>query len=52
MHKQTWFDVDKDGLGKLLEGKPKIHAICELIQNAWDQDVTGVEVELTPIPNR
>ena len=50
--KQTWFDVDKDGLAKLLAGKSKMHAINELIQNAWDQDVTGVQVELIPIPNR
>jgi hypothetical protein len=31
-----WFDVDKQGLAKLLERRGKAFAIMELIQNAWD----------------
>lgn len=45
-----WFDVNKEGLAKLLERKGKQFAIAELISNAWDQNVTRVEVTLSPIP--
>ncbi|HIF23208.1 MAG TPA: hypothetical protein EYQ27_15220 [Gemmatimonadetes bacterium] len=40
----SWFTVDKRGLAQLLEKRGRGFAICELIQNAWDQEVTTVEV--------
>lgn len=51
MHKtaKNWFDVDRKGLGKLIERRGKISLIHELISNALDADgVTRVEVELFP----
>lgn len=46
-----WFDVDKKGLGKIVERKGKSFVVFELIQNAWDQNVTRVDVVLEPIPD-
>ena len=40
------FEVDKAGLAKLLERKGKHFAVAELIQNAWDENVSSVAVEL------
>jgi hypothetical protein len=45
-----WFDVDKVGLGKLLNRKGKKFVLFELIQNAWDQNVTRVDITLTKDP--
>jgi hypothetical protein len=42
-----WFDVDKAGLAQLLEKRGRAFAVCELVQNAWDQDVTEVSVTIT-----
>lgn len=42
-----WFPVDKEGLRKTQEGQHKSFVIRELLQNAWDQDVKEVTVELT-----
>jgi len=33
----SWFDVSKDGLKQLMEGRPKSFIIRELVQNAWDE---------------
>ena len=41
-----WFEVDKNGLAKLLERRGKAWVLYELIQNAWDQNVTKVSVNL------
>lgn len=46
----NWFDVDKAGLAKLLEQRGKGFAILELLQNAWDQNVTEVRVTIEPFP--
>ena len=49
----SWFEVDRDGLRQLLEGKDKAFVIRELVQNAWDeQGVTRCDVTLEPIPGR
>lgn len=49
----TWFEVDKDGLRQLLEGRDKSFVIRELVQNAWDEPgVTEVEITLAPVPGR
>ena len=45
----NWFAVDKKGLAKLMAGRPKAFVLYELLQNAWDQKVTKVNVTLTPI---
>ena len=45
----NWFDVDKAGLAKLMAGRSKAFILFELIQNAWDQNVTQVSVTLTPL---
>lgn len=42
----SWFEVDKDGLAKLIEARGRGFAVLELIQNAWDQNVTRVDVRL------
>src|SRR5262245_56826491 len=34
---RAWFEVDKQGLAKILERKGKEFALLELIQNAWDE---------------
>lgn len=46
----SMFEVDRDGLRKLLERRGKEFALFELIQNAWDQKVTEVRVEFTKAP--
>ncbi len=44
---RNWFEVDKDGLAKILGRKGKEFALFELIQNAWDeQGVSRVVVSL------
>src|SRR5258708_4630629 len=43
----TWLEIDMVGLRKTLERKGKGWAIFELVQNAWDEDSTKVEVTLT-----
>ena len=45
-----WFDVDKEGLRKLIEKKNKSFALFELIQNALDEKTTRVDVTLERIP--
>lgn len=52
MTSKAWFDIDKDGLAKILERRGKQFAIAELISNAWDQDVTEVVVKLRPAEGR
>ena len=39
-----WFEIDKQGLAELLERRGKGFVLLELLQNAWDQNVTTVEV--------
>src|SRR6266436_1618484 len=44
---KNWFEVDKQGLAKLLERKGKEFALFELIQNAWDEPgVSKVSISL------
>jgi hypothetical protein len=47
------FEVSKVGLGKLLARRGgKTRAVAELIQNSWDEAVTRVSVDLTPVAGR
>lgn len=48
----NWFDVDKDGLAKLIAGRSKAFVLYELLQNAWDQVTTEVTVTITPIKGK
>ena len=48
----NWFDVDKVGLSKLLQRREKSFLVYELIQNAWDQNVTKVDVSLERIEGK
>lgn len=48
-----WFEVDREGLAKLLERKGKSWIIAELLQNAWDAPgVSRVDVRLEPVAGR
>ena len=42
------FEVDKKGLEKILERRGKSFAVLELVQNAFDENVTSVEVTIRP----
>lgn len=44
-----WFTVDRKGLSKLMAGKPKDFVLYELLQNAWDENVTTVAMTLERI---
>lgn len=46
--KLSTFEVDKAGLAKLLERRGKEWVVAELVQNGLDQNVTKVEISLTP----
>jgi hypothetical protein len=46
----NWFDVDKQGLAKLMDGKSKSFIIHELLQNAWDTNADRVDVKLEKLP--
>lgn len=44
--RNQWFDVDKDGLAKLIEHQGKGRLIGELLQNALDEEVSSVSILL------
>jgi hypothetical protein len=48
---QTWFEVDKRGLRKLIERKGFAFVLYELVQNAWDEKVTLVTISLRRLPD-
>jgi hypothetical protein len=50
--KNRWFEVDKQGLRNLVEQHGMGRLIAELVQNALDEDVTTVAVQLFPLPGR
>lgn len=41
-----WLEISRDGLAKLVAGRPRGAVVAELIQNAWDEAVSRVEVEI------
>ena len=47
-----WFEVDKEGLAKLLERRGKAFILHELFQNAWDEDSKNVDATLEMLPGR
>ena len=48
---KNWFEVDKEGLKALQRGKPKTFIINELVQNAWDENITFCKVDIRKISN-
>lgn len=46
----AWFAVDRRGLAKLLERRGKQFILYELLQNAWDENTTHVDVRLERLP--
>jgi hypothetical protein len=47
-----WFAVDRKGLAQILERRGKAFAVLELLSNAWDQNVTTVDVALVAADKR
>lgn len=45
-----WFTVDRQGLAKLLARKGIAHVVLEPLSNAFDEEVTRVDVTLERIP--
>jgi hypothetical protein len=45
--KNHWLEIDKEGLRKTLGQKDKVFLLTEMVSNAWDEDITEVEVSLT-----
>jgi len=51
--RKNWFDVDRAGLGKILDRKGVEFAVFELAQNCWDEPgVTRVSIALTDAEDR
>lgn len=48
----SWFEVDKEGLAKLLERRGKAFIIYELFQNCWDEMSKSVYANLEMLPGR
>lgn len=48
----SWFQVDKDGLSKLIDERGKAFVVYELVQNAWDTNAANVSVRLEKLPGR
>jgi hypothetical protein len=45
--KNNWIEIDKEGLRKSLGQKDKVFLLTEMVSNAWDEDITQVEVTLS-----
>jgi hypothetical protein len=46
----NWFDIDKQGLAKLMDGRPKSFIIAEMYQNTVDTNAKQVEMKLEKLP--
>jgi len=46
----NWFDIDKAGLAKLMDGRPKSFIIGEMYQNCVDTNAKQVEMRLEKLP--
>lgn len=47
--KREWLEVNRKGLEKLVEGRSRAFIITELIQNAWDESPSYVDVTIERI---
>jgi hypothetical protein len=45
--KNKWLEIDKEGLRKSLGQKDKVFLLTEMVSNAWDENITKVEVTLS-----
>src|SRR3989442_8441648 len=45
--KNRWLEIAKEGLQKSLGQKNKVFLLTEMVSNAWDEDITRVEVTLS-----
>ena len=52
MAKQNWFEVDKEGLAKIVAKRGKAFIVFELFQNAWDQNITEAICNFQMIKNK
>lgn len=43
---QNWFEVDTKGLRALQDGKPKTFIVRELLQNAFDENITSCKLDV------
>ena len=50
--KAPWFTVDRKGLSVIAKSQGIARLILEPIQNAWDEQVTRVDLTLEPVPNK
>lgn len=44
----SYLEVDQAGLARKLANRPKAFIVYELLQNAWDENVTNVQLHVTP----
>jgi hypothetical protein len=49
---KSWFEVDREGLAKILGRRGKEFLVYELVSNAWDSNAKKVEITLEPVPGR
>ena len=50
--KNNWLTIDREGFAQLIEHRGKGWILCELLQNAWDQNVSEVSVAITEVGDR
>lgn len=48
--KRGWFEVDRRGLAEIAKRRGMAFIITEPIQNAWDENITRVDVTMDPVP--
>lgn len=48
----SWFEVDKEGLARILRRRGLEFVLYELLANAWDSDATEVAVTVQPVPGK
>lgn len=46
MKSNSWLDIDREGLRKLVAGRDPAFILYELLQNAWDEASTNVSVRI------
>jgi hypothetical protein len=49
---KSWLEIDREGLAKLMEGRPKSFILNELVSNAWDGATREVKITVAPASTR
>src|SRR6266481_33694 len=49
---KPWLEIDRTGLAKLMEGRPKSFILHELVSNAWDEATKEVKITVAPAATR